>query len=101
MSDMRLTEYADGFDLTLDGKLLLRHHGGEPALFLGTGEPAVRMNHGHFRVTDYVSARVPLTHSTVSATKVSLAAGPGGPPLLELHLVPGAVEVESLGTANR
>lgn len=88
---MRLTEYADGFDLTLDGKLLLRHRSGEPALFLGAGEPTVRMNHGHFRVTDYVTARVPLTHSTVSATKegawrVSLAASPGTPPLLELHV---------------
>jgi sulfoquinovosidase len=88
---MRLTEYADGFDLTLDGKLLLRHRSGEPALFLGAGEPTVRMNKGHFRVTDYVTARVPLAHSTVSATKegawrISLAASPGTEPLLELRL---------------
>lgn len=89
---MRLTEHVDGFDLELSGKLILRHRGSEPALFIGVGEPTVRMNHGHFRVTDYVVSRIPLAHAMVeggeeaTALRISFAASPGSPSLLELHI---------------
>lgn len=88
---MRLTEYTDGFDLALSGKLVLRHRKDSPALYLGVGEPSVRMNHGHFKVTDYLSSRVPLTHAKVSAApggtwRVRFAAAAGSEPLLEMRI---------------
>jgi len=93
MAGMRLTEYTDGFDLALSGKLVLRHRKESPALYLGTGEPTVRMNHGHFKVTDYLSSRVPLTHVEVSAGpegtwRVSFAPAAASEPLLEMRMSP-------------
>ena len=94
MAAMRLTEYPDGFDLTLSGRLVLRHRMSSPALYLGAGEPTVRMNHGHFKVADYLSSRVPLTHAEVSASpegtwRISFAAGAATEPLLEMRISAG------------
>ena len=90
MQGMKLTEHADGFDLELSGKLILRHRGSEPALFIGTGEPTVRMNHGHFRVADYIVSRVPLAHAAVSqkggTVRVSFSAAAATSPLLEMRI---------------
>jgi alpha-glucosidase len=88
---MQLTEYADGFDLTLSGRIILQHRRTEPAVFIGTGQPTVRMNHGHFRVTDYVVSRVPLTHAVVSTTggtiRVAFAASAAAVPALEIQVI--------------
>src|SRR5581483_9900439 len=112
MAAMRLTEYTDGFDLALSGKLVLRHRMDSPALFLGTGEPTVRMNHGHFKVTDYLSSRVPLTHAEVTSLpegtwRVWFAASRTAEPLLEMRIVPardnpaeGVLELKDLGGAQ-
>jgi sulfoquinovosidase len=86
---MRLIEHSAGFDLEVSGRTVLRHRHGQPCLFVGAGEPTVRMNRGHFRVSDYVSARIPLTHAVLSKVaqkiRISLAANPGGASLLEVE----------------
>ena len=46
--------------LTMDGRLLFAHSDGAPALFLGKGEPDVKMFRGNFTITDHVGARRPL-----------------------------------------
>ncbi len=48
----------DGFVLSLDGKILLRHSMAEPALFLGRGKESIRMYRGNFDIRDRVSQRL-------------------------------------------
>ncbi|MDB6089527.1 MAG: alpha-xylosidase [Gammaproteobacteria bacterium] len=87
---MQLTEYADGFDLTLAGRVVLRHRRSEPAVFIGSGRPTVRMNHGHFHLEDYVVSRVPLTHAVITALagaiRISLSPSATATPVLEIRV---------------
>ncbi len=81
-----LNECVDGFDLTLGGRLLVRHRRDAPFAFVGRGVPSVQMNQGHFKIEDYVFARIPLRGAAISrrgeGARIDLAAEPGGPPLL-------------------
>lgn len=91
MVDMTPTEYPDGFDLSISGRPILRHRVGSPALYVGVGEPTVVMNHGHFKVTDYLSARVPLTHAKVTCAqpdtwRVLFAASATTEPLVQMRI---------------
>ncbi len=85
---MKITEFSDGFDLVLGGRLLLHHRREAPCLFVGTGEADYRMSRGHFQVEDYVSARRPLGHGQVrrenSGVRVILSESAGLPPVLEI-----------------
>jgi len=85
---MKITEFADGFDLALDGRLLLRHRDAAPCLFVGRGEADFRMSRGHFQVEDYVSARRPLGHAEVrrqpDGVRIAFAQSAHLPPLLEV-----------------
>ncbi|MDR3513059.1 MAG: alpha-glucosidase [Caulobacteraceae bacterium] len=85
---MRLIEHADGFDLVLGGRTLVRHRTDAPFAFVGHGDPTIRMNKGHFRIDDYVEARVPLPHAAVTraegAAHIALSAAAGGPAALTL-----------------
>ena len=87
---MQLIEHADGFDLILGGRLLVRHRTDAPFAFVGEGEPTIQMRKGHFKIDDYVSARVPLTHATWTRTdggaRIALSTGPAGPALLMLTI---------------
>lgn len=85
---MRVIQHPDGFDLVMGegaigDRVLVRHRADAPFLFLGTGEPSVRMNHGHFRIRDYVSARVPLSHAEVTqdgqGTRIALSPSAADP----------------------
>ena len=57
---MRLLQHADGFDLLAGDTLLLRHRSDRPCFYVGAGEPSVRMNKGHFKISDYLTKRIPL-----------------------------------------
>lgn len=46
-----------GFDLSLDGVLLLRHREDSPALLIGRGQETVTMYRGNFTVSDAVAHR--------------------------------------------
>ena len=54
------TDGKGSLELTLNGKLLLRHSGGHPALFLGRGREDIRMYRGNFEIRDRVEERIPL-----------------------------------------
>ncbi len=63
---MQLTPLRDGFEISAGGAVLLRHDADRPLAFVGTGDPTVRMNKGHFKISDYVSVRMPLKSAAVS-----------------------------------
>jgi alpha-glucosidase len=86
---VQLIEHEDGFDLVLRGKVIASHRAGAPMLFVGHGEPSIQMNKGHFKIEDYVSARVPLAHVAVerSEGEVRLSFSPGASEAAALTLV--------------
>jgi alpha-glucosidase len=85
---IEILDVPGGFDLTLGGRLLVRHRRETPFAFVGRGEPSVRMNRGNFRIDDYVDARIPLTGATISRHDddvcIDLSAEPDGRTLLTL-----------------
>lgn len=88
---MRLIEHDTGFDLELDGRVLIRHRADAPFLFVGRGQPDVRMNLGNFRIDDYVEARIPLTCAHVAhdscGYSIALAPAPDQGPAIILSIV--------------
>ncbi len=65
---MQIQTHSDGFDLLLDGRLLLRHRSDAPCLFVGHGDARMDMYRGNFDIEDYVIERTPLSHAQVSLT---------------------------------
>lgn len=56
-----------GFTLKLGGHTLIRHTPDTPFLFVGRGEPRVKMHQGFFDIEDYIAERVALRHVRVAA----------------------------------
>lgn len=87
---MKLLERDDGFDVALAGRTLFRHRAAQPWVFIGSAEPTVRARGGHFRIDDYVAARIPLAHASVSrhadGVRILLSANAGADPVLEIRL---------------
>lgn len=87
---MHLAILPDGFDLTLAGRLLLRHRSHAPSLYVGHGEARMDMVRGNFDIEDYVVERVGLRHARVSrgaeGWTVHLAASAGQPSRITLHV---------------
>jgi alpha-glucosidase len=87
---MQLIEHHGGFEISVGGKALLKHEVARPCFFAGVGNPEVRTNHGRFHITDYVDARIPLTHAVISrigeAWRIDLAAFEGGAPVLQIEI---------------
>ena len=87
---MPLIERADGFDVVIGGMTLLRHRRDAPCAYAGAGEPDVRMNHGNFRIDDYVVARVPLVdariRSRAGGAQIVLSAAGGAGPAVVLRI---------------
>src|SRR6478735_1556399 len=85
---MQIQTYPDGFDLLLDGRLILRHRSDGPCVFVGRGDARMDMYRGNFDIEDYVIARTPRSHAEVSGAgdefEVSLCAAPGQPARLTL-----------------
>ena len=77
---MQIQTTADGFDLVLDGRLILRHRSDAPCLFVGQGDARMDMYRGNFDIEDYVIERTPLAHAVVSGTDDRLLgrSGPAG-----------------------
>lgn len=55
----------EGFDLVLDGRVILKHRKDDPCLFVGVGHARMDMYRGNFDIEDYVVERVPLRHAKV------------------------------------
>lgn len=75
MFEIRQTE--NGFELRAGGKLILRHSGAHPALFLGSGREKITMYRGNFTVEDRLERRLPLRFETFDGEKLIFAI-PGG-----------------------
>jgi alpha-glucosidase len=76
---MQIQTTSHGFDLILDGRLILRHRADAPCLFVGHGEARMDMYRGNFDIEDYVTERTPLAHAVVSGSEIALSAAPGQP----------------------
>jgi len=83
---MKIQTTSNGFDLFLDGRLILRHRSDAPCLFVGQGDARMDMYRGNFDIEDYVVERTPLAHAVVSGSEVAFAAAPGQPARLTLQM---------------
>lgn len=107
---MPVIDHSDGFDVVAQGLTLLRHRGSSPCMYVGTGEPSVLMNHGNFRIDDYLVARIPLAHAVVdrsgARTRIALSASPAEPPAVRIEIEESAgalalVFLDAVGGLNR
>lgn len=83
---MQINTGANGFDLVLDGRVILRHRADAPCLFVGHGEARMDMYRGNFDIEDYVIERTPLAHAVVTGSEVAFSVAPGLPARLTLSL---------------
>ncbi len=93
---MHFEKTADGFDLSINGTLVLRHSTDAPAFFAGRGEERIDMYRGNFDIEDYVVERVALSHAEVDGETVRLSAAAGQPARLLLRLQNNTVHLEAL-----
>ncbi len=70
---MQIQTTDNGFDLVLDGRLILRHRSDAPCLFVGQGDARMDMYRGNFDIEDYVIERTPLAHAVVSGTEIAFS----------------------------
>jgi alpha-glucosidase len=100
---MILTPAPGGFDLSLDGRILLRHRADAPCLFVGRGEGRFAMHRGNFDIEDRVEERAPLRHAVVDGGRVLFSGAEGRAPRLALTVSgderDGRIGVESLDPA--
>lgn len=75
-----------GFDLVLDGRVILRHREEAPCLFVGRGEARTDMYRGNFEIEDYVVERVPLAFAQVIGNRIVFALAEGARPRLTLTI---------------
>ena len=87
---MHIEHRAGGFDLSIDGKILIAHRPDAPCIFVGRGTERMAMFRGNFDVEDYVEARIPLCNATASQAesgwRIDLAAAPDLAPALTLAI---------------
>ena len=103
---MQLIERPTGFDLVEAGRVILSHTAHAPCVFVGRGEPEVKMLRGNFKIADYVIERVPLRDAKIrregEAVSVTLAASAAEVPVLVLTIVAGAITLQASDpTLNR
>src|SRR6201994_1273529 len=100
---MRLIQHADGFDLLAGAQRLLRHRSEQPCFFVGSGEASVRMNKGHFKISDYVTRRIPLAFAAVARInagwQIDFAPLPGAPAALRIIIDADATSLQMRFTA--
>jgi alpha-glucosidase len=82
---MQIQTTPGGFDLVLDGKVLLCHRSSAPCLYVGRGEPRIDMYRGNFDIEDYVAERTPLAHAVVADDEIVFAATEGQPARMTLR----------------
>ncbi|MBV1704669.1 MAG: alpha-glucosidase, partial [Hyphomicrobiales bacterium] len=78
-----------GFDLTLDGRTLLRHRPGAPCVEIGIGEARVAMFRGNFDIADREVERAPLRHAATSGNEVAFARDRDAPTMLTMRVEGG------------
>ncbi|HEV7370828.1 alpha-glucosidase [Arenibaculum sp.] len=87
---MRIIPCADGFDLVIDGRPILRHRAYDPCLYVGRGEARMEMYRGNFEIEDHVVERVPLRDARIEQAgdgwRIALCAEPGLPPRMTVSV---------------
>lgn len=83
-----ISQTENGFELRAGGKLILRHSGAHPALFLGSGREKITMYRGNFTVEDRLERRLPLRFETFDGEKLIFA-------------IPGGIEKYTVGVSER
>jgi alpha-glucosidase len=83
---MQIQTPTSGFDLVLDGRLILRHRSDAPCLFVGQGDARMDMYRGNFDIEDYVIERTPLAHAVVSGTEIAFSVAPDQPVRVMLNV---------------
>ena len=100
---MHLVRHTDGFDLVAGDKVLLRHRNAQPCFFVGAGAASVRMNKGHFKISDYVTKRIPLASAAISEAgthwQITLAPMLDAPPALRVQIDADAAGLQMRFTA--
>jgi alpha-glucosidase len=83
---MQIQTTTSGFDLVLDGRLILRHRSDAPCLFVGQGDARMDMYRGNFDIEDYIIERTPLAHAVMSGTEIAFSAAPDQPVRVMLNV---------------
>jgi alpha-glucosidase len=83
---MPFQRHPDGFDLVLDGRLVLRHRTDAPCLFVGHGEESIAMYRGNFAIEDYVVERLALRHADLAADGMNVVFSTEAGAPAQLHL---------------
>jgi alpha-glucosidase len=83
---MQILTTDGGFDLVLDGRLILRHRSDAPCLFVGQGDAQMDMYRGNFDIEDYIIERTPLAHAVVSGAEIAFSAAPDQPVRVMLNV---------------
>jgi len=86
---MQIQTTANGFDLTLGDRLILRHRSDAPCLFVGQGDARMDMYRGNFDIEDYVVERTPLSHAVVTGSTIAFSAAAGQPVRMTLDIAGG------------
>ncbi|EIM28674.1 alpha-glucosidase [Microvirga lotononidis] len=83
---MQILTTDGGFDIVLDGRLILRHRIDAPCLFVGHGDARMDMYRGNFDIEDYVVERTPLAHAVVVGSEIGFSAASGQKTRLSLQV---------------
>lgn len=59
---MNLNEKRNGFEIELNGRILIKHSMISPFVFVGEGEADYKMYRGNFDIDDYLESRIPLKY---------------------------------------
>jgi sulfoquinovosidase len=63
--DLQLAPLDDGFTLSFQDRLILRHTSQSPCLWIGTGEADIEMFRGNFSIKDKLDEKIALTTATI------------------------------------
>ena len=95
------TQQDGGFDLWIDGRLIMRHRPDALGMILARGNPHIEMVRGNFAIDDNPVPMPALTFAEISANQVRLSVNAGAPPaaILTLRGEAGAytLEIEATG----
>ena len=86
MSMLNVEAAGGGFNLHLQGKLIVRHRPEAPAFFLGIGRPDIQMNRGNFAIADRLDERFALREARITPAAIELSVAAGLPGLLTLRV---------------
>ena len=89
LSTLEIIPDGDGFNLEMNGTIVVRHRSAAPAFFLGHGTPDVTMVRGNFTLDDHLTERIPLRAAHLTGNQVHLCASDGELPLLTLTAAGG------------